>query len=302
MEKIALGLVFHPTKNVTPVASTIVEWAAKHEFVVYVGEADADRAPAGVQALDPDEFVARTDALVSIGGDGTMLGALRLVADDPKPVLGVNLGKLGFLIEVDPTELSAALDRLSAEDFTVEAHSCLRLIVDGRELVAFNDVALVRQPGSGVVAASLAVDGQRYGYYRCDSLVLSTPAGSTAYNYAAGGPVISPATQCQIVTPIAPLSGISRSLVVSVDEPVRFDLLPDSGDVTVEVDGRALAHVGGGTSVEVRLQPRAGLVVRLNSEIHRQRSYVKLSLLDLPLLPDELRELIPASYRARLER
>lgn len=302
MEKIALGLVFHPTKDVTPVASTIVEWAAKEQFGVYVCDADRDRAPDGVTALDEKEFVRRADALVSIGGDGTMLGALRMVADAPIPVLGVNLGKLGFLIEVAPSELPAALDRLSAEDFTIEPHSSLRLTVDGRELVAFNDVALVRQPGSGVVVASLAVDGQRYGYYRCDSLVLSTPAGSTAYNYAAGGPVISPAAECQIVTPIAPLSGISRSLVVSVDEPLRLDLLPDSGDVTVEVDGRALVHLGGGQAVEVRLQPRAGLVVRLNSEIHRQRSYVKLSLMDLPLLPDELRELIPAAARARLER
>ncbi|TQS39825.1 NAD(+)/NADH kinase [Cryptosporangium phraense] len=302
MHKIAIGLVFHPTKNVLPVASTVVEWAGRHEFGVYVREADRDRAPEGVSALPPEEFVRTCDALVSIGGDGTMLGALRLVADSPRPVLGVNLGKLGFLIEVDPVELPAALDRLSAEDFTVEPHSCLRISVDGKEFVAFNDLAVIRQPGSGVAAASLAVDGQRYGYYRCDSLVLATAAGSTAYNYAAGGPVISPATEALIVTPTAPLAGISRSLVLSAGEPVRLDLLPDSGDVTLEIDGRALAHVGGGGSVDVRLEPRAGLVVRLDSQTHRQRSYVKLSLLDLPLLPEELRELIPASYRARLER
>ncbi|MFI5954549.1 NAD(+)/NADH kinase [Cryptosporangium sp. NPDC051539] len=302
MKKISLGLVFHPTKDVTPVASTVVEWATRNEFGVYVLEADRDRAPEGVRPLPPEEFVTRCDALVSIGGDGTMLGALRLVADDPRPVLGVNIGKLGFLIEVDPIQLGTALDRLTAGDFTVEPHSCLRITVDGKEFVAFNDLALVRQPGSGVAAASLAVDGQRYGYYRCDSLVLATAAGSTAYNYAAGGPVISPATECLILTPTAPLSGIARSLVLSAGEPVRLDMMPDSGDVALEVDGRALAHVTRGGSVQVRLEPRAGLVVRLDSETHRQRSYVKLSLLDLPLLPEELRELIPASYRARLER
>ncbi len=94
-----------------------------------------------------DELAAQADAVVSLGGDGTMLGALRLVARRPVPVLGVNLGNLGFLVEVQPDELTGALDRLERRDFTIEEHSALWL--GGDEAVAFNDLALVRVPGDG---------------------------------------------------------------------------------------------------------------------------------------------------------
>ena len=116
-----------------------------------------------------------------------MLGALRLVAKRPVPVLGVNLGNLGFLVEVEPDELPQALDRLEREEFTVEPHSALQLRAGDEETVGFNDVALVRVPDDGVVHAALAVGGQRMGRYRCDGIVVATSVGSTAYAYARAG-------------------------------------------------------------------------------------------------------------------
>ncbi|GAB3957719.1 NAD(+)/NADH kinase [Micromonospora vulcania] len=232
-----LGLVLHPTRDVTEVVEIIDRWATRNHKSLMVRVEDQHRVPASVEPVPADEVASRADALISIGGDGTMLGALRSAVLDPKPVLGVHLGRLGFLVEVEPPALPDALSRLLSKDFTIESHACLACDVCGDDVVAFNDIALVRQPGSGFVTATLAVDGQRYGYYRADAVVVSTPTGSTAYSYAAGGPLVSPATDAVVVTPAAPMAGISRSIVLSPEEKIRLELEPNSSAVVVEMDG-----------------------------------------------------------------
>ncbi|MFJ6197811.1 NAD(+)/NADH kinase [Micromonospora sp. NPDC092111] len=296
------GLVLHPTRDVTEVVEIIHRWAARHGKNLAVRVEDRHRVPADVEPVPAAELAVRSDALISIGGDGTMLGALRAAVRAPKPVLGVHLGRLGFLVEVEPPELPTALDRLVSRDFTVESHACLACDVCGDDVVAFNDVALVRHPGSGFVAATLAVDGQRYGYYRCDALVLSTPTGSTAYSYAAGGPLVSPATQAVVVTPSAPMAGISRSVVLSPDESIQLELRPDSAPVAVEMDGLVIRDASTEGTLRVRYQRDAGLVVRLDPRRYQERNALKLSLLDLPLLPEQLRELLPEGLREQLNR
>ncbi|WP_091086618.1 NAD(+)/NADH kinase [Micromonospora nigra] len=302
MDHRRLGLVLHPTRDVSPVVDTIVDWAGRQGVALAVRAEDRHRVPPGVEALPPGALAAACDALISIGGDGTMLGALRSAVADPKPVLGVHLGKLGFLVEVQAPELPGALDRLAAGDFTVETHSCLACDVCGDNIVAFNDVALVRRPGQGFVAATLAVDGQQYGYYRCDALVVSTPMGSTAYSYAAGGPLVSPATQAVVVTPSAPMAGISRSVVLSPGEAVRLELRPDSAPAVVEMDGMVIREAATEGELHIRYRRDAGLVVRLDARRYQERNQLKLSLLDLPLLPEQLRELLPENLRRQLDR
>lgn len=297
-----LGLVLHPTRDVSEVVGIIERWAARHRKTLLVRAEDRHRVPPTVEPVPAAELVSRADALISIGGDGTMLGALRAAVRDPKPVLGVHLGRLGFLIEVEPPELSTALDRLASRDFTIEAHACLVCDVCGDDVVAFNDVALVRQPGSGFVTATLGVDGQRYGYYRCDALVVSTPMGSTAYSYAAGGPLISPAADGVLVTPSAPMAGISRSLVLSPEEAVHLELRPGSAAVAVEMDGVIIRNAATEGAVHIRYRRNAGQVVRLDPRRYQERNQLKLSLLDLPLLPDQLRELLPDELREQLNR
>ncbi|WP_319458470.1 NAD(+)/NADH kinase [Micromonospora sp. RTP1Z1] len=288
-----LGLVLHPTRDVSEVVGIIERWASRHRKTLMVRAEDAHRVPSSVEPVPAGEVAARADALISIGGDGTMLGALRMAVRNPRPVLGVHLGRLGFLVEVEPPELPAALDRISAHDFTVESHACLACDLCGDDVVAFNDVALVRQPGSGFVTATLAVDGQRYGYYRCDALVVSTPTGSTAYSYAAGGPLVSPAADVVVVTPSAPMAGISRSVVLSPDESIRLELRPNSAAVAVEMDGLVIREAATEGTVDISYRRDAGLVVRFDPRRYQERNQLKLSLLDLPFLPDQLRELLP---------
>ena len=175
-----LGLILHPNRDPSPVVEKLTSWARSHGKRVIVDARDATRVPADVEPVSEAQLVDQADALVSLGGDGTMLGALRLVAGRPVPILGVNLGSLGFLVEVQPDELDDALDRLETGDYTIEEHSAAVLTDGCDESIAFNDIALASGPGEGSVRASLAVMGRASGRYRCDALVVATPIGSTA--------------------------------------------------------------------------------------------------------------------------
>jgi NAD+ kinase len=288
-----LGLVLHPRRDPGPVAEKLTSWARSHGKEVIVDARDAARLPAEVEPVSAAELVDEADALISLGGDGTMLGALRLVAQRPVPVLGVNLGSLGFLVEVQPHELDAALDRLETGNFTIEEH-CAAVLTDGDdENTAFNDIALGSVPGEGAVQASLSVGERAGGHYRCDALVIATPLGSTAYSYAAGGPLVSPMLDAVVISPVAPISGISRPAVISAAEPIELALVEGSGQPALQVDGTIARRMQPGETLEVRLRPRAGLVVRLDPERYQRRSSVKLSLLDLPFLPEEMRDVLP---------
>jgi len=301
-----IALVLHPRRDPGSVLDAVGAWASSHGSRLLMRAGDAARWDGGeVAVVSEAELAEQADAVVSLGGDGTMLGALRLVARRPVPVLGVNLGHLGFLVEVQPDELHDALDRLERLDFTIEQHSALWLGADGDEAVAFNDLALVRVPGDGVVEAVLTVGGQRMGRYRCDGLVISTSIGSTAYAYSAGGPVVSPALDAVVVAPLAPLAGISRPMVTAASEPLCLELQAGSGTPAIEVDGTMLRRMEPGEALSVRLQADCGQVVRLDSDRHQRRNQVKLSLLDLPFLPEELRELaapgaLPGARPARV--
>ena len=294
-----VGLVLHPSSDATPVAEKLTAWARSHGKKVIVDARDAARLPDDVEPVSEAQLLDQADVLVSLGGDGTMLGALRLVAARPVPILGVNLGNLGFLIEVQPHELDAALDRLEMGDYTIEEHSAAVLTDGSDESIAFNDIALASVPGEGALQASLTVQGRASGRYRCDALVIATPIGSTAYSYAAGGPLVSPMLDAVIITPVAPISGISRPAVISAAEPLELTLAEGSGQPALQVDGTILRRMEPGEALEVRLRPQAGLVVRLDPERHQRRSGVKLSLLDLPFLPEEMRDLLPGAIPQR---
>jgi NAD+ kinase len=293
-----IGLVVHPSKVVDESARTVVAWAREHDAEVVVRPQDAARLGTEVTVLDEPGFLACVDAVVSLGGDGTMLGAMRLVAGRPVPVIGVNHGNVGFLVEVEPAALPDALDRIGAGDHVVEPHSCIDADHDGVSGSAFNDLVLCRSAPGASVVADLVVDGAHYGYYRCDALVLSTPTGSTAYNYAAGGPVVSPAADVLTITPVAPMSGVSRSIVLPAGDTVALHLDPSSRSAELQLDGTRWGDLGPDATLSARLRADAAQVVRLDPDAHARRSRITLSLLDLPLRPEQLVELLPADLQS----
>jgi NAD+ kinase len=296
-----LGLVVHPRTSVAESIATIVEWARTHSARIVAREQDRDRVGPDVGTVPDDRFLAVVDGVIALGGDGTMLGAMRLVMRRPVPVLGVNHGNLGFLVEVTPASLEVSLAQLVGGDFTVESRGCLvaesTTGVPLRTDAGFNDIVLARHGRTGTVSVDLLVNDQQYGYYRGDAVVLATPSGSTAYNYAAGGPVLSPSISAIVITPVAPMAGISRAVVLGAGDRVSLHVAPDSASVAVEVDGTPAAELVPGDVLTARLREDAAQVVRLSAGAHASRSRVKLSLLDLPLRRDQLLELIPEHLR-----
>jgi NAD+ kinase len=294
-----MGLVLHPRRDCSPAIGQVAAWTSTHGVQLIAAADDVARLGVpGVTAVSVEELATTSDAVIALGGDGTLLGAMRLVAARPVPVLGVNFGRLGFLAEVEGPELEAALEAVAEGRATTESRSCLVVRQDDTENLVFNDAVLARVPGAGLVEATMAVAGQPYGHYKCDALILASPMGSTAYNYAAGGPVVSPEVAGVLVTPSAPLNGISRSLVLGPTERLTLELT--AGSPAVELDGLLLGRLEPGAVVDVSLRPDAGRLVRIEGSRAAARSRVKLSLLDLPVLPQELVELLPPDLRGRL--
>jgi NAD+ kinase len=291
----ALGLVVHPSRPVADSVRLIIDFAVRYDCIVLARESDAARVGEDVTLVPEDGFADRVDALVALGGDGTMLGAMRLVVGRPVPVLGVNHGSVGFLVEVTPAELQGALDRLVEGRFTLEPHSCLDV---GGDDVAFNDVVVTATEPWTSVNVDLVVNDSRHGYYRADAVIACTPTGSTAYNYAAGGPIVSPSAPSITLTPVAPMSGIGRPVVLGGDDVVG--LHSNDQPLRYLIDGAVARTLDPGAALTVRLRPDAVSVVRLDADSHARRSQVKLSLLDLPVKADQLLELIPAGLRDQI--
>src|SRR4029077_17000157 len=243
---------------------------------------------AEVSVVPDARFVAELDGLDTLGGDGTLLRGMRLVIDRPVPVLGVNHGNLGFLVEVSPDQLPSALKRLAMGDFFIEQYACPGVDGGGVDLAirfGFNDVVLARSRRAGAVSLDLSVNDLHYGYYRADAVVVSTPAGSTSTNSAAGGPCLSPSSGAVVITPVAPLSGISRPVVLGAEDRVCFTAAEDSTPVAIDVDGISAAELGRGDRLTATVRPEAGQVVRLSAGEYAKRSRVKLTRLGLPPPP-----------------
>jgi len=297
---VRIGLVLHPRRDSSAAVRQVEGWTRTHGVELVAAADDVLRLGVdGVVPVEVEELARTCDGMIALGGDGTLLGAMRLVRGRPVPVLGVNLGRLGFLAAVEGTELEQALTALAEGRVSTEERPCLVVRHGETESLAFNDVVLARVPGEGMVEANLSVGGRRYGHYRCDALIVATPMGSTAYAYAAGGPVVSPGVEGILVTPSAPLSGISHSVLLGPGEPLRLELT--TGRPAFELDGVLTGRVHPGEVLDVVLRPAAGLLVRIDGTAADVRSRVKLSLLDLPLLPQELLELVPEGMRPRTE-
>jgi NAD+ kinase len=272
----SIGLVLHPQRDAQSAIATIVDWASARSATVLGLPDEVGRIACSAVAVNAADLVERADILVSLGGDGTMLRAMRLLTGRPTPVLGVNLGRLGFLAEIDVDELPQALSAFDGHDYTVEPRTAVVAELGGRTVHAFNDIALVRIPGDGLVTVSVAVDGHPFVRYAADAVIVATATGSTAYSFSAGGPIISPTVEGFLVVPAAAHSTFSRAIVLAADEVVTLDLLPSSGVVAVEVDGQVSSDLGPGDQLRVTARRAAARVVRLGNTTFYQRARRKL--------------------------
>jgi len=280
-----VGMVLHPERDSADAVSAVLDWAKRRNIQVLGIDTEVRRLNCAAEAVKAEEIGGRSDLVVSLGGDGTMLRAMRLADRKRAPVLGVNLGKLGFLAEVDVPDLPDALTAIDAHEFTVEPRLAVDALIDGAVVTAFNDIAVVRYPGQPIALVEVRAAGQPFVSYAADAVIVATPAGSTAYSFSAGGPIVSPAVEALLVTPAAPHSAYNRGLVVSIMDSLELELLPTSGKLAVEVDGEVAATVGPADLIALRPRPAAAHVVRLGRTTFYQRARRKLRLADSAEIP-----------------
>jgi NAD+ kinase len=272
-----VGLVLHPDRDSKTAIDTIISWAKLRTASVLGLHDEVDRIDCSAVAVDPIELVERASLLVSLGGDGTMLRTMRLLDRRATPVLGVNLGRLGFLAEVDVGGLPAALSAIDEHRYTVEDRAAVRTTMpDGTAVTAFNDIAVVRVPGDGIAAVQISVQGCPFVRYAADAVIVATPTGSTAYSFSAGGPIVSPNVDGLLVAAAAAHSSFNRALLLSLDEELVLRILPTSGRLAVEADGIVAGYVSAGDTLPI-VSTRAGArVVRLGVTTFYERARRKL--------------------------
>jgi len=283
-----VGMVLHPLRDSADAVDAVLGWAKRKGAEVLGIETEIRRLNCAATGVTAAELGRRSDLVVSLGGDGTMLRALRLADGHRAPVLGVNLGKLGFLAEVDVPDVPAALTAIDEQEFTTEPRLAVDAILGEQVVTAFNDVALVRFPGLATAAVAVLAAGHPFVSYAADAVVVATPTGSTAYSFSAGGPIVSPAVEALLVTPAAPHSAYNRGLVLSIQDSLALEVLPSSGRLAVEGDGQVAANVEPGDQVELRPRPAAAHVVRLGRTTFYERARRKLRLADSAEVPANL--------------
>src|SRR5579875_2236626 len=283
----SVGLVLHPKRDSGPAVTAVLGWATRRGGQVLGIDTEIHRLDCAAHAVPAGELAQRADLLVSLGGDGTMLRAMRLADRQRAPVLGVNLGKLGFLAEVDVPDLPAALTAIDAQAFTIEPRLAIDATFGARTVTAFNDVAVVRVPGNPSAVVSVNVSEQQFVSYAADAVIVATPTGSTAYSFSAGGPIVQPAVEALLVTPAAPHSAYNRGFVLSVRDTVTLVILPGSGRLAIEVDGQVVGHAEPGDRIGLTARPHAARVIRLGHTTFFQRARRKLRLSDSAEIPLE---------------
>jgi NAD+ kinase len=228
-----LGLVVHPRRVIDAALDQTREWAQAHGAeIVQIPVSGQERVVA-----DPGE-VAACDLVIAVGGDGTALHALHAAAAVNRPVLGVACGSLGALTAVSAEALSEGLDRIAAGEWSPRRLPGLEVTADDtRSRTAINDVVVVRA-GASQVIVTIEVDGQLYGRYAGDGVVVATPAGSSAYTLAAGGPVLAERSEGIVITPLAPHGGCVPPLVVGSASTVRLHIEPGYAGSRLEFDGQ----------------------------------------------------------------
>jgi len=232
----------------------------------------------------PDSAVTDAEAVLVLGGDGTILATARECASKSTPMLPVHLGRFGFLTETAPEHLNESLDRLLAGEYTVEERMMLWTVSeragqdqDQASVFALNDVVVANGPLSRVLHLSLSVDNEYVTTYAADGVIIATPTGSTAYSLSAGGPLVHPELQVLLVTPICPHTLTSRALLVPPHSEIAITVERDPQDtVRVTVDGQLGFPLTHGDTIRVRKAEKSARLINVGGADFYQKLQSKL--------------------------
>jgi NAD+ kinase len=228
----------------------------------------------------------KIEVLISLGGDGTLLRGARLAAERGIPVLGINLGHVGFLASADPDAATEMLRRVVRGEYTIESRLALKTLIGDtpHEFLAVNDVVIHKGGIARVIRMSVAVDGVEVGTYSADGLIVATPTGSTAYSMSAGGPIVVPSVDAFVITAICPHTLAVRPLVVPANATVTvvaLDPVPRPDELLVSIDGQVAAKLAPKQVVTIVRASQPALLARIDAESFFARLRQKLQWGDL---------------------
>lgn len=216
-----------------------------------------------------EEYNFDVDYVISMGGDGTFLKAASRVGAKGTPIIGVNMGRLGFLADVLPAEVESAIDSVCAGDIEIEDHAVLQVVAEGGVLAgspfALNDVAILKRDDASMISVRTYVNGEFLVTYQADGLVVSTPTGSTAYNLSNGGPIIIPQSGSICMTPVAPHSLNIRPIVINDTAEITLSVESRSHNYLVAIDGRS-ERMTEATTLTIRKAPHTVRIVKQRNQ------------------------------------
>jgi len=244
-----IGIIAKQNKpEAVPIVRSLVEWLRPKKIEVFIEEGmgklvQPPLTGPQLNSVEREDIPRHVEMIIVLGGDGTLLSVARLVRDYAVPILGVNLGGLGFLTEITLKELYRVLERVVQGDFTTDERVVLNASVIRRgermaEFIVLNDAVINKGALARIIDLETTINGEYLTTFKSDGLILSTPTGSTAYNLSAGGPIVHPSLHCIIITPICPHTLTNRPIMIPDDVEIRAMLKTKQQEVILTLDGQ----------------------------------------------------------------
>lgn len=272
MKRLIYGITGNTAKDeLWPLVQRLKSWMDKKSISYRLHASIVDGllkrsmiTPEYAEAVSIDELTQKSDVILSIGGDGTLLHTAFEVGTSGIPILGINIGRLGFLADVEASKIQNAMRLMEEGRYTIEGRMVLDLSGPHTGL-ALNDIVITRKPAGGLAAIDIQVDNTRLNRYWGDGLIVATPTGSTAYSLAVGGPIVMPGSSVVIVSPVAPHSLTVRPIVLPAQAVLTIQLAAASSDCTIALDGRTHTIAGKKTPYTVRRASHSIRLIRLEN-------------------------------------
>ncbi len=252
-----IALVIHQDRpEAREVALEIIEWLHSLSHTVVIPVVEAERLGRADLGVDDGDLGTNASVAVSLGGDGTMLRTVALVARHDVPVIGVNFGQLGYLTDVEPDGVRVALEAFLSGNFTLEERMLLEVDIDRAQgesitVLALNEAVVEKTASGNTVRLDVELDGSFFTPYAADGLIVATPTGSTAYAFSARGPIVEPTHRALLLTPVSPHMLFDRTLVLDDDSQVRLTV-SDHRPAALVIDGRSMGDLDPGDRVTCR--------------------------------------------------
>lgn len=280
-----IGMVLHHERaQAAELARDTAAWLLESGHEVRLPHHDAELAGLPAHGCDEEQLGPGLDLAVSLGGDGTMLRTVDLVAGAGVPILGVNVGQMGYLTDIEPADTKKALERFLNGEGIIEHRMLLTVRVEPVEgapieHLAFNEAVLEKTPMGHTVRLAVEVDGEFFTTYAADGLIVATPTGSTAYAFSARGPIVAPGHRALLLTPVSPHMLFDRTLVLEPDTKLRL-IVQGHRAATLSVDGRNLGELGEGDAITCTAAARSARLVTFGPRDFLQILKTKFGLND----------------------